>query len=237
MRLFFAVLILLSSCSLETPVSLTLTIAEQHPFEELYGMYLWYELSYFDGEEIIVKHIPSGIRDINVSVKAGGLRVFTLRPLGELSPIGGFFEPGQGRVVYMKGENGAFADILLSASSYRPDAVSRLSMEKVREAEPDIARIDEVAFLTSLFDGSLTATTIKRQEKSLVGFDSIPEGEWTSERYEVPSFEVEMSGDEVIFNIYPGVYRYISKSRELLLTVILTEEGEASATIRQSPIL
>ena len=207
---------LLPSCSLETSIPVTLSIAEEHPFEALYGEDLWYELSYYDGTVIRTVHVGKGIRDITVSVTSGGLRAFVMKPLGELGPIGGFFEPGGSCHVSLTSENGEMADLLLSAFSYRPDAVSRLSMEKVRKA--------------------LNPKALSLYEEGHIAFDSIPEGTWVSERYEVPSFSVGMSGEEVPFDIYPGVYRYIEKERALLLTVIYTEEGEASATIRKAPI-
>ena len=92
-------------------------------------------------------------------------------------------------------------------------------------------------FLSRIYDGTLTSSTIPHKERRLIGFDSIPEGLWVSERYDTPSFAVEMSGDETVFDIYPGAYRYICKERGLLLTVVLTEDGEASASIRESPII
>ena len=125
---------------------------------------------------------------------------------------------------------------MVSALAYRKEAVERLSMGQVLEAEDDLRAIDEASFLSRIYDGTLTSSSIPHKERMLVGFDSIPEGQWVSERYDTPSFSVEMSGDETVFDIYPGAYRYICKERGLLLTVVLTEEGEASASIRESPI-
>ena len=226
MSILLLLSLLLPSCSLETSIPVTLSIAEEHPFEALYGEDLWYELSYTDGKDTKTVHIGKGQREIAVSVYSGGL----------LGPIGGFFEPGESCHVSLTSENGEMADLLLSAFSYRPDAVSRLSMEKVRKENPDLSSIDQAIFLSDLFDGTLNPKALSLYEEGHIAFDSIPEGTWVSERYEVPSFSVGMSGEEVPFDIYPGVYRYIEKERALLLTVIYTEEGEASATIRKAPI-
>ena len=228
---------LLSSCSVETPVQVTLAIAEEHPFEELYGKDLWYELSYTDGKDTKTVHIGKGQREIAVSVYSGGLRMFVMKPLGELAPIGGFFEPGENCYVSLNSGNGDIAELLLSAYEYRPDAVSRLSMAKVKEKHPDLSSINQTKFLSHLFDGTLNPATISEYEKHSIAFDSIPEGTWVSERYEISSFSVSLSGEEVVFDIYPGVYRYIEKDRSLLLTIIYTEEGEASATIKEAPIV
>ena len=238
MALFIALIIsLLPSCSLDIPIPVTLVIGEEHPFEELFSRDLWYTLSYFDGREERTLHIEQGTREIVIRVYSGGLRAFAMKPMGELGPIGGFFEPGDDGTVYLKGASGDLADLMVSALAYRKEAVERLSMGQVLEAEDDLRAIDEASFLSRIYDGTLTSSTIPHKEMRLIGFDSIPEGVWVSERYDTPSFEVEMSGDETVFDIYPGAYRYICKERGLLLTVVLTEDGEASATIRESPII
>lgn len=238
MALFIALIIsLLASCSLDIPIPVTLVIGEEHPFEELFSRDLWYTLSYFDGREERTLHIEQGTREIAIRVYSGGLRAFAMKPMGELGPIGGFFEPGDDGTVYLKGASGDLADLMVSALAYRKEAVERLSMGQVLEAEDDLRAIDEASFLSRIYDGTLTSSSIPHKERMLVGFDSIPEGQWISERYDTPSFSVEMSGDETVFDIYPGAYRYICKERGLLLTVVLTEDGEASATIRESPII
>ena len=235
--LFALIVLLLSSCSLDIPIPVTLVIGEEHPFEELFSRDLWYTLSYFDGREERTIHIDQGTREITVRVYSGGLRAFSMKPMGELGPIGGFFEPGDDGVVYLKGSSGDLAEQMVSALSYRNDAVERLSMRELLEAEDDLRAIDETEFLSRIYDGTLTSSTIPHKERRLIGFDSIPEGLWVSERYDTPSFAVEMSGDETVFDIYPSAYRYICKERGLLLTVVLTEDGEASASIRESPII
>ena len=105
--------IALSSCTFESTIPITLSIAEEHPFEELYGKDMWYELSYADGRETKTVHIAPGIRDVTVQVYSGGLRMFVMKPLGELGAIGGFFEPGDDSHVALISEEGEFADILL----------------------------------------------------------------------------------------------------------------------------
>ena len=235
--LFALIVSLLASCSVGIPIPVTLIIGEEHPFEELYGQDMWYTLSFFDGSEARTIHVEQGTREITVRVYSGGLRAFSMKPMGELGPIGGFFEPGDDGAVYLKGSCGDLAALLVSALEYRPDAVGRLSMRRLLDAEDDLRSIDEPEMLSRIYEGTLTASTIPHGKRYLIGFDSIPSGLWVSERYDIPSFEVEMSGDEVAFDIYPGAYRHICKERGLLLTVVLTEDGEASASIRESPII
>ena len=235
MMLLFVLILLLSSCSVPVTLPVTVAIAGEHPFEELYGRDMWYTLSYFDGKAVRTVHLGKGERETVVRVFSGGLRPFAVKPLGELGPYGGFFEPGSGETVYLTGDAGDFAEILVSAASYRPRAVERLSMKRLQEETEDLHSIDEAELLARLFDGTLNPSSVPVKERRIIVFDSIPEGFWTAERHDVPSFSVDMSGDETVFDIYPGVYRYICKERSMLLTVILTEDGEASANIKEAP--
>ena len=153
--LLFISFLVLSSCSFQHNVTVTLVVPEYHPFEIAADSEFWYTLTYFDGRTINERHIPKGTRTLNVRVKAGGLSVFSLKPLGEFGSLGGFYEPGESREVHMLSENGSFSDMLLSAASYRPDAVRRLSMVKVMEEVDDLQSIDEPSFLEDVFNGTL----------------------------------------------------------------------------------
>ena len=238
MKIFLLLLIgiiFLSSCSFEHWIDVHLLIPEQHPYEVAFSETLWFSLSYFDGEKIVDKHIPKGKRTLNVRVKAGSLAVFSFRPLGELGALGGFFEPGDDHFVTILPEYGSFAEMLLRAAEYRSEPVSRLSMKKVLSSVPDLQAVDESSFLLDIFNGTL-GYGISLNEKTAVRFDSIPRGEWISERYDIPSFSVAFSGDVVSFMLYPGVYRYVQKEMELLLTIILDEKGDASMMISRLPL-
>lgn len=73
-------------------------------------------------------------------------------------------------------------------------------------------------------------------EKSRFILSSIPEGYWISERFDIPSFTVFSSGENIGFYLYPGVYRYAERDRKLLLTVIVDEDGEYSQMITAMPV-
>ena len=233
--LLFISFLVLSSCSFQHDVTVTLVVPEYHPFEIAADSEFWYTLTYFDGRTINERHIPKGTRTLNVRVKAGGLSVFSLKPLGELGSLGGFYEPGESQEVHMLSENGSFSDMLLSAASYRPDSVRRLSIVKVMEEVDDLQSIDEPLFLEDVFNGTL-GYGITISDKTGMSSDTIPEGVWVSERYDVPSFEVPFSSRPVHFLLYPGVYRYAEFDKSLLLTVIITEEGETSEMFSELPL-
>ena len=235
MRIIILSVLLLSSCVLEPWIEIELVIPEPHPFEDAFSESMWFTLSYFDGEKIIDRHIPKGIRRIDVKVRAGGLAVFSFRPAGELGAIGGFYEPGDDNHVEVLPEYGPFAELLLSAASYRADPVSRLSVKAVLAAVPDIQAINETAFLLDIFNGTL-GYGITLNSRFHITYDSVPEGRWISERFDVMSFEVPYSGDTVSWMLYPGVYRFAEAERRLLLTVIIDEEGTASFMIGRIPL-
>ena len=231
----FLMLFLFPSCSFDHWIDIRLIIPEEHPFEVEFAEPLWFTLSYFDGKEIIDRHVPKGQREITVRVRSGSLCVFSFRPLGELGAIGGFFEPGDDSTVMILPEYGAFAEMLLRAAEYRPEPVARLSMRKVLDAVDDLQAVDETSFLVDVFNGTL-GYGVTLNEKKAVRFDSIPRGKWISERYDVPSFSVDFTGDIVNFMLYPGVYRYTLPEMNMLLTIIVDVKEDAAMMISSLPL-
>lgn len=233
--LLLSLLLLFSSCSFEHWIDVRVVIPEAHPIEEAYSEDFWFTLSYFDGERIRECHIPSGVRSISIKVRSGSLAVFSFRPLGELGAIGGFFEPGDDTAVNVIPEYGSFSELLLRAASYRAEPVARLSMRKLIDGIDDLQAVDEISFLRDVFNGTLEYG-ITLNDKSALWFDSIPSGEWISERFDIPSFSVISTGDKVNFNLYPGVYRYAEKEKGMLLTIIVEESGEGCMMITAMPV-
>lgn len=226
---------LLSSCLIDYPVTVTVALEELHPFEELSGAYLWHELTYFDGEEIKTVYVAAGERRCSLQVRSGSLCVFSFSPLGELGAIGGFYEPGDEGAVSCVGDDGSFADLLIYVAEYRPEAVRRLSVRNLRESYPDLMALDEVSFMEDLADGTVYKNQLTLSEKATVTIDSVPSGEWVSERYDVDSFTVNISGRSVSLSLYPGDYHFACFARSMLLEVICTEDGEVSTTITALP--
>ena len=198
-----AIALALIACSIDIPYTVTLRIADDHPFEILASEDMWYTLRYFDGKGIIERYIPASERTIeDVPVYTGGLRPFILIPLGTLGPIGGFYEPGKGDYIELKSEYGSFAEMLIGAAGYRPEAVSRISMSAIIRDYPDLALIDEIGFLDDLFEGTLRKGQLMLYERDIIMLDSVPEGEWVSERYDTPSFSVAFSGRPVYLSLH-----------------------------------
>lgn len=225
---------LAASCTFTHPVPVEIVIPEEHPFEAAFSETMWFTLSYFDGKEIIEKHIPKGKRSISVTVRSGSLSVFSLRPIGELGALGGFFEPGDDRTVMMLGEYGSFAEMLLRAASFRPEAVGRLSMEAVLAECPDLQAADEISFMEDIFNGTLSYG-ITENEKISFTLDSLASGFWVPERYDLQPLDVPFSGRPQQLLLHPGVYRYAEVSRKLLLILSVSEDGSISHMITAMP--
>ena len=232
--LIIAAAALAASCTFPHPVSVELIIPEEHPFEAAFSETMWFTLSYFDGKEIIEKHVPKGRRRIRVAVRSGSLSVFSLRPIGELGALGGFFEPGDDRSVMMLGEYGSFAEMLLRAASFRPEAVGRLSMESVLDACPDLQAADEISFMEDIFNGTLSYGITENEEIPFT-IDSLASGSWIPERYDLQPIDVPFSGRPQQMLLYPGVYRYAEASRNLLLILSVSEDGSISHMITAMP--
>ena len=233
-RLFLFVplpLLLLSSCLADYPVTVEVSLAEIHPFEEVSGAFFWHELTYFDGEEIKTVHVPTGERSVEVDVRSGSLAVFVFTPLGSLGPIGAFYEPGDDKTVRAIGDEGSFASMLLYVAGYRPDAVSRLSVRNLREYNTDLSALDEVEFMTDLVNGTVYKGQLALASKDTVEIDTVPSGEWVSERYDVESFSLSISGRTVYLELYPGDYHYACFERSMLLEVIYDEDGDVTSSV------
>ncbi len=236
MKLIILCLLLsLPACSVRHTVPVEIAIPEDHPFETGERNLLWFTLLFFDGESIREMHIPAGERRVAVSVKSGCLAVFSLKALGELGSLGGFHEPGDGGEVIMLPEYGAFSEMLLRAASYRAEPVARLSMSMVLDSGVDLQAVDESSFLADVFSGTLSKG-ITLNGKESITIDTIPSGEWVSERYDIPSFSVPFSGRPAHFLLYPGVYRYAELERNLLLTIAVMEDGEISSIVSPLPV-
>ena len=233
--LILAILIVFVSCAYEPFLEIELIIPEPHPFEDAFSETFWFTLTYFDGDSIKELHIPKGHRRVVVKVRAGSLAVFSFRPAGELGAIGGFYEPGDDKRVAVIPEYGAFAEMLLNAASYRAEPVARLSVRSVLEDVPNLQAVDEVSFMEDIFNGTL-GYGITLNDEYIVRLDSIPQGVWVSERYDILSFETKSSGELVSLLLYPGVYRYAEVSRNLLLTIVVEESGEYSNMITEVPL-
>lgn len=207
-----------------------MTIPELHPFERASGNSLWYVLKYFNGEKVIEETLESGTREFNIRVLSGGLRPVAIIPLNKLSPIGGFYEPGD-RKISLYSDRGNLASILVDAAEYRPDAVSRFSFKWLASDGKDSSTLDQSAFLESLLAGTLSHSTLKNSPLFNPTIEGIPSGYWISDSDRVRSFLNSDSSDGVTFNLFAGVYNFWNMEREMVMTIIMSEDGQCFSSM------
>lgn len=213
----------LSSCSLELWRTVEVRIVEHHQFEEASGKLMWYELRYFNGREIVNARLAPGTSRFSIRVLAGRTCPIAVVPLGILSPYGGFYSPGDD-TVFISSLEGPFASLLVNAASYRPDAVSELSIPWLRKIG-DFSTINQSEFLNSLYRGSLSYDSLEYSKLYHPIIESIPSGYWISDSSRANSFQIRKSGDSARLSLFTGSYCFWNKERELLLTVVIDEEG------------
>ena len=222
--IFVTSLILLSSCHFEMWVDVEVAFSEPHPYIEASGKELWYELRYFNGREVVEKTLPIGTKRFTIRVLSGGTRPISVIPLGYLSPYGGFYEPGDKKVLLCSKE-GAIADLLVDSSTYCPDAVSMLSIGWLRGEFFDLSVIKESSLLETLYDGTVSNNSLEINKIYHIDVDMLPSGYWISDRLEIPSFYLAKSGDVASLSLFPGYYCFWNQRRALLFSAIITEDG------------
>ena len=224
MIVLFILLILLSSCSFSGYTTLTCHIADEHPYEQASGTSMWHRVVYFDGKDVKSFKLDAGVRTFKIHVRTGGLRPVVVIPLNKLSPIGGYYEDGCNTYVNLYSENGSFLNTLLDGAKVRADAVSSLSLEWLKSTGYDFGTIDQASFLESLFDGNLTQEKVKNSTYFHPKIDSISDGHWISDSVKADSFTIR-GEDEIVLNLFAGVYNFWCVEKNLLLTVVIAEDG------------
>ena len=226
MKVFFfsiIMIMIITSCSFSFWKEVTVTI-EPHPFEEASGHGMWYIVRYFNGKEVISETLSPWTRNFRIRILAGGLRPIAVYPLGSLSPLGGFYEPGSGSVV-LKSADGPFASLLINASEYRPEAVSSLSISWLRRRYWDLSIIDQESFLQSLFDGTVSYEKIELSKLFHPSLEMLPSGHWISDSDRADSFTISSSGEALKMPLFSGSYSFWNMERSLLFTIIIVEDG------------
>ena len=229
------VLLFLSSCSFfPSDVTISCTIPADHPYEQISGRAMWHKLIYFDGKEVHTTTLSSNVRKFKLRVKSGGLRVVVVIPLGKLSPLGGFYEDGDDRNIRLYSEYGSFANMLISASEQRPEVVSRLSIRALKNIGKELGTIEQTSFLENLFDGKLSESNIVNAPYFHPKLTSIPDGYWVSDSVRAESF---YNDDSVELSLFAGVYNYWNVDKNLLLTIVISEDGRFYTSMNRLPDL
>ena len=235
--LFYLTLVfLLSSCTFSPPVTLTVSPYSDTPWEEVSGKEMWYKVKWFDGDRVETVYMDLGVWSIEVKADRDSLLVFAFYPLGDMEPLGGFWEPGDNNKVWLSPEDGYFADMLIRAAETYPSPVSNISIKRLKERIPDPCAINRVSFLSSLLEGNIDNKEIELYKKYRVPLDGVPKGKWVSLYSHPQSIYVSDVFDPGTVSLFPGVYHYINFDRDLMLTVTLDENGKYYTRVSSPPL-
>lgn len=235
MMVLFILTILLSSCTVSLPKTVTVNLKDSHMWEEIQGHEMYYTLKYFDGDGIVSVNLDPGIRKVQIRVRDGGLRPIIAVPIGKLSPLGGFYYPGYDGDVCLYRENGTFANLLINASEYMPDAVSNLNYERVKMDGIDLEVIEQERFLNDLFSGSISESSFVNTKLYSLSLDMLPSGYWYRDNPRADNIFIKNSGNRISMKLFPGAYYWANFDRGVFFSLIITEGGEAYTGIVKLP--
>ena len=233
---YLTFVVLLSSCTFSPPITLTVSPYFDTPWEEVSGKEMWYKVKWFDGDRVETVYMDRGVWSIKVKADRDSVMVFAFYPLGDMEPLGGFWEPGDNNKVWLSPEDGFFADMLIRASETYPSPVSKTSIKRIKERIPDLGAINRVSFLTSLLEGKINDNEIELYKKYRVPLDGVPKGKWVSLYSHSQSISVSDVFDPGTVSLFPGVYHYINFNRDLMLTVMLDEKGSYHTRVSSPPL-
>ena len=233
---YLTLVVLLSSCTFSPPITLTVSPYFDTPWEEVSGKEMWYKVKWFDGDRVETVYMDRGVWSIKVKADRDSVMVFAFYPLGDMEPLGGFWEPGDNNKVWLSPEDGFFADMLIRASETYPSPVSKTSIKRIKERIPDLGAINRVSFLSSLLEGKINDNEIELYKKYRVPLDGVPKGKWVSLYSHSQSISVSDVFDPGTVSLFPGVYHYINFNRDLMLTVTLDEKGSYHTRISSPPL-
>ncbi len=219
-------LFLLSSCTLEIKKEITVSLFSDLSWEEETGESMWFKVRYFDGESVKTDYLYADERSIKVEVSPSSLSVFAFYPLGTLTPLGGYWEPGREDKVYVEPQLGYFAQMLVDAAETLPVAVKELSIDAVRADNPDLGAIKRESFLSTLYSGELTKSKIELSKKYTVPLDGVLSGYWISLFGHSSSFSFIGNGEGRTLSLLPGIWYYLNKERDLILEIVISDDGE-----------
>lgn len=229
------VFVFLSSCTFSPSITLTIAPYSDTPWEEVSGKEMWYKVRYFDGESVETLYLDRGVWSVDLTLKRDSLLLFAFYPLGDMEPLGGFWEPGCKSKVWLSPEDGFFIDMLINAAESYPSCVPTLSVKRLKETSPDLGAIDRGSFLTSLLEGKVGEKDIALSKKYKVPLDGIPKGKWVSLYSHSASIIISDVFDPGTVPLFPGVYHYIYFERNLMLTITIGEDGKYYTRVSSPP--
>ena len=231
----FAILVLLTitllatfSCSQERYV--TVTLAQNHPWEIESGRRIWYTLVWNTSNGNLMKtHLSIGCRSVRIAIPQGQTVIFAAYPFGTGIPFGGAsLAVDSSDRVKLSIENGLLADMLISLAKRWPGPVSRVNFHNlstyVLAQDSSGSAIDWNYLAKNIVEGNLSEKKIRKLQDMEIILEGLPEGRWLCEH---PGFSEVFGYSEnpvVIYGLFPGVIRFINLERGLELRIVVSQD-------------
>lgn len=234
MSIILLIIISLCSCSVSLPKTVTVELKDSHAWEEIQGRSMYYTIKYFDGEKVQTLNLEPDVKSVEIKVRDGGLRPIIAIPIGRLAPLGGFYMPGRDSVSLYR-EKGTFAEMLLNAVSFMPNAVSNLNYDKIERMGIDLEIINQEHFLEDLFAENVSDKSFKNTKLYTLTLESLASGYWYRDNPRADDIYIKRSGESVTMKLFPGSYYWANFDRGIFFSLLITEKGEAYSSIVKIP--
>lgn len=223
--IFTSLLLLCTGCSEQ--YCITVTLAQDHPWELASGRRFWYTLVWNAGTHICSKHMSIGQRSAVVAVPNKSTVVFAAYPLGSGLPFGGSYSPVLDTSLHVEltQDEGPFSASLLSLSRRWPEPVRnlnfRLVFEMISQIDPSFVHIDWNLLSKAIVENVVDENAFRLSTREDVYFDALPEGNWICE-YATLDDLFGFSDNPIIAQGLPsGLIRYINLDVDLELRVVV----------------
>ncbi len=219
---------IIMSCSQERFI--TVTLAQDHPWEIESGRRFWYTLVWNTSDGIPVKtHLSIGCRSVRVAVPLGQTVVFAAYPFGTGIPFGGAsLAVDVSDRVQLTIENGLLADMLISLAKRWPEPVSRVNFHNLSDyvlAQNSSGLATDWNYLAnSIVEGNLSEKKVRKLQETQIELMGLPEGRWLCEH---PGFKEVFGYSEnpvVIYGLFPGVVKFLNLQRGLELRIVVSQD-------------
>ena len=225
------ILFLTSSCYSSKEVHLI--IEEDHRWEVVSGRRMWHTLRYNGDGKVETLHLSVGVREVILLLPYNKTHIFTLNPLGNLSPLGGGITPlTDSKRVYLSHNEGKLTDTLLRILPSWSAIVENLNYDKIVK---DIkhysfsSSIDYRVLVQSLVEGNYNPKDFISHSTYHATFDILPSGRYVSDSPQIPSFYKNDYREVVLEALVPGTYYFFHYQRMMVCSVVVPD------TINQLP--
>ncbi len=221
MRIFFCLLLFLTSCSCTPDQEIEVVLLDRHPYEAFFEVPYYVEYTY--GDEIKKVYLSDGVKHVKIKVKRGETAIIKATPFGEEVPIlGGCYQMGDDKVT-LKESEGQLATALLEAFYYDHDCIKILNYKAL--AAQAVPCFDMIPFIQEITEGKFKS--FKALDKVKFNIVDLPSGYWYSARSDCMNldFHTTESSKKYKMELYPGLYSFYNPERKMKFFIEVSAEG------------